>query len=257
MSTFTQLHVPNDSGCSTWIGKRDTAGYGVWPTPRAERPYWITVEPRAASWVVAWRYGLDHPDELPKGHDVEVSCGNRLCVASEHIAFLSKPVEEDVPSRMDSSASLVVSIPMGTPRTRSTECERGHAYADHGKLAADGYYRCRLCRSAATAGRSKRPSSIERPCRNGHDVTEKRQSWTSQGRLWTYCAACRRESTRERNALRRVTPECLHGHDRTVHGYRDRSGSQRCHECERTGKRRRKKPTPDQLLWEPIDRSTP
>lgn len=241
MTEDFQRYVRGDGDCMTWTGKRNAYGVAVWPTPRSERQYWIGLEPLAVEWVAAWQLGLDHPDELPANHTVVTTCGNRLCVSGDHVTIVTAAVEStETSDNVGTAPASRKRVAEGTVRTRSTECERGHSYAEHGKLSADGYWRCLVCRRAAVKNvpRSERVASRSRPCRNGHDVEEKRTSYTN-GKPWTYCAACRREATRKRNAERRKTPECLNGHDRSVHGYRDSVGAQRCRACERERKRKR------------------
>lgn len=199
---FTRFTKP-EGECLIWTGKRDSAGWGAWSTPVDLRPYYGPVERRAASWVAAWKAGLEHPDEFPKDHLVIPTCGNKLCVLGDHIMIDAARAEEQ-----EEVAPKLVLVQSPAPkfevRTASTSCALGHPYDQFGSLRSDGYFRCRECHRVASRrykreGRKLGPND---PCMNGHGPEFKRKTF-SNGRSYLYCSECRSVSTIRRNNARK------------------------------------------------------
>jgi len=80
------------------------------------------------------------------------------------------------------------------PKPRPTECRRGHAYAEHGYIGADGRRICRICITAS------RVVSLHDTCRKGtHSMTDPANVITTKDGT-RRCRACRQASNAARRA---------------------------------------------------------
>jgi HNH endonuclease len=126
LARFTRMYVVSETGCWEWIGLLSKNGYGrhrVGPG-----------HPLVAAHRLSYEH---HKGAIPDGMQVDHLCRNRRCVRPDHLEAVSPSVNTD---RQDHA------------NRRKTHCPNGHPYDDENTvIGADGWRRCRTCRSGATS----------------------------------------------------------------------------------------------------------
>lgn len=118
-----------DDGCWTWIGAKDTGGYGR-----------VRIDKVAHA---AHRISYQHfVGAIPEGHDLDHICRRRDCVNPDHL----EPVTRQENVQRGLKGRLV------------THCAQGHEYDEQNtRIRANGRRACRACnREAARRFRERR-----------------------------------------------------------------------------------------------------
>lgn len=123
-SNYTIEDRGYETPCHIWQGPTNGLGYGrVGAGKYGERKQ-----------VHVAVYERNH-GPVPKGFDVHHKCRVQLCCNDEHLEALTEVDHNEIHH-------------LGTKRTLSTECRRGHPFTPENiYLGSNGYRYCRTCRA--------------------------------------------------------------------------------------------------------------
>lgn len=102
---------------------------------------------------------------IPHGLVVDHVCRVRCCVNPTHLEVVT--VSENNRRALPYRTKEPLKRASPAPRPKEEFCRRGHAYAEHGRLAPGGKIRCRVCDKLRETLRQQRRTRARQPAPAG------------------------------------------------------------------------------------------